>query len=192
MELKTISPGHYALSVCAALAILTGCGGTTQFPNPVAQRSLGGTGTGFRVTSPSFATPEGVRSDSSGREVLIGKAKEAHCQSTGERTIVTTCNFKVHGKHIARGLYPGTFTAKGTLESEYSYPFCVPGCWSFSESFTITSGATSIVGSILAGGRYAKNIPIPGVYEYTTQNGYSGNVKISALIPHFRETCYGM
>jgi hypothetical protein len=122
--MKTISPGHYALSVCAALVILAGCGGTTQFPNPVAQRSLGGTGTGFRVTSPSFATPEGVRSDSSGREVLTGKAKEAHCQYYSHWT---TCHFRIRGKHIARGLYPGTFAAEGSLGSLYQYPFASRG-----------------------------------------------------------------
>ena len=55
--MKTISSAHYALGICAAGIILAGCGGTTQLPNPVAQTLLGGAGTAFRVTSPSFPTP---------------------------------------------------------------------------------------------------------------------------------------
>ena len=39
--MKTTSPGHYALGACAAVAILAGCGGAAQFPNPTAQTVLG-------------------------------------------------------------------------------------------------------------------------------------------------------
>jgi hypothetical protein len=174
--MKTITRGPYTLSVCAAAAMLAGCGGSAQLPNPAAQTSLGD------------ATPQRVGSASSA-ESLIGRVDITECVSFD----VEICHFKVNGKRIARGPYPGTFTARGNWESELSsYPFCLGGCWSFSERFTITSGATKISGSISASGTGATFMPIPGVYQYTTTNGYSGNVEISAFLPHFGEAFYGM
>jgi hypothetical protein len=54
--MTTISRRHYALSVCAAAAILAGCGGSAQSPNPTAQTLLGSTGTVDRSASPSIVS----------------------------------------------------------------------------------------------------------------------------------------
>ena len=44
--MKTISRVPYALSVCAAAAMLASCGGSVQVPNPLAQAPLGRIGSG--------------------------------------------------------------------------------------------------------------------------------------------------
>ena len=139
--MKTVSRGHYALSVCAATAMLAGCGESTAFPSPNAQTPAGIAITSKRVASPSFATPERV----SDKEVLSGNAK-------------VTCHyypsqfgfgdhFHAHGK--ATGPYPGTFIASGT----WSFVILNLGGhqlpqWAFDETFTITSGASKVSGTM--------------------------------------------
>jgi hypothetical protein len=105
--MKTISSAHYVLGICAAAIILAGCGGTTQLPNPVAQTSLGGSGTAFGVASPSFATPQRAGPDFSATELLTGTAKLKCRDDSG----IPTTSFRASGK--ATGPYPGTFTAEG-------------------------------------------------------------------------------
>lgn len=188
--MNTISSGHFTLSVCAAAAILAGCSGSAQLPNPAALVPFANSRAADRPASPSDVVPERVFGASSSTEYLLGMAYRTKCKMLGE---VETCHFVAFGKRIARGPYPGTFTAHGTWLSELpSFPHCPGGCWGFSESFRITSGATGIVGSISASGTGETFIPIPGVYQYTTKNGYSGNVQISRLVRRFRETFYGM
>lgn len=188
--MKAISRVPCTLGVCATAAILAACGGSAQLSNSTALVPFANSHTVVRPASPSDIIPSAYVGASSNIERLIGMAKRNKCKMLGEEE---TCHFVAFGKRIARGLYPGTFTAKGTWTSEMtSIPRCPAGCWTFSESFTITSGATRIVGSISASGKGETFIPIPGIYQYTTKNGYSGNVKISGLVRRFRETFYGM
>jgi hypothetical protein len=139
--MRTLGFNRYALSVSVAAIMFAGCGGVTQFPNPVAQTSLGGAGTGFRVASPDFATPQRVGPNSSGAEVLSGTAKvrSGRCRkSSGSYT-----HFSAHGK--ATGPYPGTFTAGGRWAESCLSRVCG---WSFNEKFTIKSGVSKVLGTI--------------------------------------------
>jgi hypothetical protein len=186
--MKTISPGHYALSVCAAAAILAGCGGLAQLPNPTAQTSLGNTGATFRVVSPSFATPERVGPNSYGTEALAGKAKlikPCHRAKHGWNT-----SFSAHGN--ATGPYPGTFTASGSWAEYYGHGG--PEVWSFSETFAITSGSSTISGTAGRPGfntlscTVLKNLTVP-----YTSGSVSGNALINIIQKQdFSETLDGL
>ena len=81
--MKTILRAPYALSVCAAAAVLAACGGSTSFPSPTAQTPLGNAITSKRVASSSFAIPERIGANSSGAEVLTGKATLHQCHPYG-------------------------------------------------------------------------------------------------------------
>lgn len=128
--------------------MLAGCGGSTQLPNPTAQTPVGNAITSKRVASPSFATPERMGADSSGTEVLTGKAKlikpcrtirGKHGKNQGSST-----SFSAHGN--ATGPYPGTFTASGSWTISFNsvhQPF-----WTFAETFTITTGSSMISGTM--------------------------------------------
>jgi hypothetical protein len=142
--MSTISPKHYALSVCAAATVLAGCDGSAQMPNLTAQRS--------------YATPLIARPGSSGAEALTGTA-EIKChldrRRHGHGQVITggasTSDFSVaRGK--ASGPYPGTFTATGRWKINtliISSQFFE--IWTFSEDFSITSGASKISGTIKEG-----------------------------------------
>jgi hypothetical protein len=192
--MKTTSRVPYALSVCAVAAMLTGCGGSTQFPNPTAQTPAGNAINSKRVASPRFATPERVGSHSSSTEVLTGKAKlikpchtirGKHGKSQGWST-----TFSAHGK--ATGPYPGTFTASGSWSTSCNRVFqCF---WTFGETFTITSGSSTISGTAFTPGfgqlscTVVENLTVP----YT-----SGSVSGPALIniiqkQDFSETLNGL
>ncbi|MGB8909758.1 MAG: hypothetical protein WCC84_13530 [Candidatus Cybelea sp.] len=121
--MNTISRVPYGLSVCVAAAMLAGCGGSAQLPNPATQAPLGRIG-----------------SNSSGNEVLKGRV-HTHCKY--HAGLFTSCEFHTKGPGKATGPYPGTFTASGGYEQQEWYPF-----YSFGESFTITSGTSQITGSI--------------------------------------------
>jgi hypothetical protein len=152
--MKMISRIPYTLSVCTAAAVLTACGGSTQLPNPTGKTPVGYAITSKRVASPSFATPERTSADSSGSEVLTGKAKIIKpCHTIrgqhGKRQGSST-SFSAHGN--ATGPYPGTFTASGSWAS---YPERTGHLeWDFGETFTITSSSSTISGSILTFGLY--------------------------------------
>jgi hypothetical protein len=187
------SPTHYALNVCAAAAMLAGCGGSTPLPNPTAQTPVGNATTSKRVASPSFATPERVGPNSSGAvEVLTGKAKlikpchtirGKHGKSQGWST-----NFSAHGN--ATGPYPGTFTATGSWSG---YPSIIggPDFFLFAEAFTITSGSATISGTSGAAG-----FPAPAPFSCTvfkdlavsyTSGSVTGNAKIHIRSGHIHE-----
>ena len=140
--MKTISRRHYGLSVCAAAAMLAGCGGSSQFPNPDVQAPLNGRHTIDVIASASRTALEDSKPDSSRIELLTAEAK-GHCKRSPSG-LFGSCDFKASG--TATGPYPGTFTAKGT------YNVCETYCpWFFSESFTITSGTAIISGTIFRG-----------------------------------------
>ena len=121
--MKTVLRGHYALSVCAAGAMLAGCGGSAQLPNPTALAPVANSRAADRLTSPSNAVPERVGSDTSSTERLAGTAKLSRCDL---RT-----RFRARG--VATGPNPGTFTAAGAWGIDF--PTQV---WFFHESFIIT------------------------------------------------------
>jgi hypothetical protein len=186
--MKTVLHGHYALSVCAAAATLAGCSGSARLPNPTAQTALGNTGATFRVVSPSFATPEPVGPNSSGTEALTGKAKlikPCHRAKHG-----WSASFSAHGN--ATGPYPGTFTASGSW-GEY-YGRGGSEVWNFSETFTITSGSSTISGTASRPGfgmlscTVLKNLTVP-----YTSGSVSGNALINIIQKHdFSETLDGL
>lgn len=179
--MRTISSSHYALGICAAAIILAGCGGATQFPNPVAQTSIGGAGTAFRVTSPSFATAERVGSDSSSSERLIGTVKR-RCHKEADN--INRRWFNASGK--AAGPYPGTFTAKGQWWTQD-----VRGLdWRFHESFIIRSGTSTLSGTIGEGPEVGGHIPTCTKFENPepyTSGSVTGNATINVRWGHFRE-----
>jgi hypothetical protein len=119
--MKAISPAHYGLSICVASAMLAGCGGSAQSPNPTAQAPL-----------------VRARSNSSGNEVLDSRIV-LNCVSF----YFQICHF--HTRHLghATGPYPGIFTVKGRWSSSLRY-----GMSPISESFTIVSGTSKITGSL--------------------------------------------
>jgi uncharacterized repeat protein (TIGR03803 family) len=60
--MKTSFSRYYALSVCAATAMLAGCGGLTQMPSPMVQTPLGSERSVNRVASPSGTAKDAERS----------------------------------------------------------------------------------------------------------------------------------
>jgi hypothetical protein len=178
--MKTTSPGHCALGACAAVAILAGCSGAAQFPNPAAQTALGNA----RIVE---------RSGSSKLERLRtpGDRVKGGCESDG--IISGGCDFHARGRAV--GPYPGTFVVH--CQSSW-FKFSLKEWWTFQEHFIIRSGGSKISGTIEANGSGGESIPLPGVYQYTTKNGYSGNVTIKSLAQFFgpdadfRETFDGM
>jgi hypothetical protein len=188
--MRTLGFNRYALSVSVAAIMFAGCGGATQFPNSVAQTSLGGGGTGFRVTPPSFATPQRVGPNSSGTEVLAGKTKlikPCHRAKHGWST-----NFSAHGN--ATGTYPGTFTASGVCAAYYKRTGNDE--WTLLETFAITSGSSKINGTIHAMSlmgppfscKVVKNLTVP-----YTSGSVSGNALINIIQKRdFSETFDGL
>jgi hypothetical protein len=189
--MSTSSPRYYALSVCAAAAMLTGCGGSTQFPNPTAQTPAGNAISSMRVTSPSFVTPERIGANSSGTEVLTGKATLHRCHADDFEFFRRFSH--AHGK--ATGPYPGTFTASGQWGvseiivngSQFFYS-------TFSESFIITSGASKVSGTIEgtpSGFLSCKSFG-PKTLQYTSNYG-DGNADIQIIKKgEFSETLDGL
>jgi hypothetical protein len=143
--MKTILQAHHTLSICVAAAMLAGCGGSAQLPGATAQAPL-----------------VRARSNSSGNEVLKGRV-HTHCKY--HAGLFTSCDFHTKSPGKAMGPYPGTFTASGSYEQQEWYPF-----YSFGESFTITSGASQITGSIAYW-------PSSG-YQYTSSVG-NGTAAVS-------------
>jgi hypothetical protein len=175
--MKTISLKHYALSVCAAAAMLVDCGGPLQFPNSDVQAPLNARRTDV-IASASRSSLEALKPDSARIELLAAESK-GHCKRS-HSGLFGSCDFKASG--TAAGPYPGTFTANG------NYYFCEFYCmWTFGESFTITSGTAKISGTISAlGGGLSP--PFPAFYPYESSFG-DGRVKIEAVGPDgaFRE-----
>jgi hypothetical protein len=186
----------YLLSVCAAAAMLAGCGGSTQFSSPTGQAPTGNAIASKRVASPGFVMPERIDANSSGTEVLIGKAKlikpchtirGKHGKNQGSST-----NFGAHGN--ATGPYPGIFTASGgwTISSNSVHqPF-----WTFAETFTITTGSSTISGTMNKIGfsylpftcTVVENLTVP----YTI-GSVSGNAVISIIQKQdFSERLHGL
>ncbi len=188
--MRTISSAHYALGICAAAIILAGCGGSTQLPNPVAPTSLGGAGTGFRVTSPNFATPERVGPNSSSAEKLTGMARLHACQikyiSNGNVIIGEEYRRDFHAQGRAKGPYTGTFIASGHWIFTYEYPL---EFWALAGDFTITSGSSKVSGTITgrgslspprAKGSRCKSFGPKHNLQYTSNHG-SGDAKIKII-----------
>jgi hypothetical protein len=174
--MKTISPGRYALSVCAAAAMLAGCGGSAQFPSPIA--------------APRVEAGKLERPPSPSTERLKARKIGTFRSGCGGDGFDEWCDFRARGK--AKGPLPGPFTAR-CVWHEFSGQSGY--YWTFKEHFTITSGTSKVIGLINAGGSGA--FSLPGVYQYTTRNGYSGNVEIQSLgvfssSSDFLETFYGM
>jgi hypothetical protein len=172
--MKTISRGHYALSVCAAAAMLAGCGGGSTSPSyqppGMSQSSL----------AQSASSSQRVGPNSSGTEVLSGTAKvrSGRCRkSSGSYT-----HFSAHGK--ATGPYPGTFIASGRWEESCLSRFCG---WSFNEKFTIKSGVSKVLGTIKGTGgegwfpTCTSFGPEPYYYVQYESNYGSGTVSIESI-----------
>jgi hypothetical protein len=184
--MKTISRVPYALSVCAAAAILAACGGSAPFPNPAAQTPVGNARTAKQVASPSFATPQRVGPNSSGTEVLTGKAKLIKpCQYVKGGGWSTS--FSAHGN--ATGPYPGTFTATGYWYALPQSKFGGYDFFLFGETFTMTSGSATISGTSNAA-EFAAPITCTVVKNLTvsyTSGSVTGNAKINIRSGHIHE-----
>jgi hypothetical protein len=164
--------------------MLAGCGGATQFPNPTAQTAVSNALSSKAVTSPSFAMPERAGPNSSGTEVLTGKAKlikPCHYVKGGWST-----SFSAHGN--ATGPYPGTFTATG---SWYGYRSSIGGYdfFLFVDTFTVTSGSATISGTSNAAA-FAAPISCTVVKNVTVSyrsGSVTGNAKIDIRSGHIHE-----
>jgi hypothetical protein len=141
----------------------------------------------MRVTSPSFATPERIGANSSGNEVLTGKATLHRCQPSG---FGFYRRFHAHGK--GAGPYPGAFTANGTWGFNCFESRCFLGV---NERFTIMSGASKVSGTIT--GNAASGFPTctsfgPASEQYTSNHG-EGNADIQIIEKgDFSETLVGL
>jgi hypothetical protein len=175
--MKSIPLAPSALVLCTIVTtVFAGCGanaGSNDRPALPNVTAVGRTGSA-------------VRSDF--LEILRDARIRHHCYN-GPTGAYTTCSFHTIAPGTATGPYPGSFTASGgwTFYSDGPMgPF-----WTFGEGFTISSGSTQIKGSI-----YQQNTgfgpPFPGVYQYTTTDGYSGGAKIRSLWPHFHERLSGL
>ena len=193
IRMKTILRAPYALSVCAAAAVLAACGGSTSFPSPTAQTPLGNAITSKRVASSSFAIPERIGANSSGAEVLTGKATLHQCHPYGFEFFRRFSH--AHGK--ATGPYPGTFTASGQWGvSELIYNGREKLFWGFSERFIITSGASKVSGTIEG---MSSDNPFPSctsfgpqTLQYTSNYG-DGNADVQIVEQgDFSETLDGL
>jgi hypothetical protein len=191
--MKAILRVPCALGVCGAAAMLAGCGGSSQFPNPTAQAPVRNAISSKRLASPSFAMPERIGANSSGAEVLTGKATLHRCHSYGFEFFRRFS--QAHGK--ATGPYPGTFTASGQWGvSELVINGSVDFFWGFSERFIITSGASKISGTI-GGMSDEKSFPSctsfgPQTLQYTSNYG-DGNADIQIIEKgDFSETLVGL
>lgn len=100
------------------------------------------------------------------------------CESDG--IISGGCDFHARGRAV--GPYPGTFAVH--CQSSW-FKFSLKEWWTFQEHFIIRSGGSKISGTIEANGSGSESIPLPGTYQYTTKNGYSGNVTIKSLAQFF-------
>lgn len=171
-----------ALGLCAVAAILSGCSngsGSTPIPIPAAQTRVSNPSTVSRAVSPNDAASQRLASNPANPELLTGKAKLRF----GKKG--TT--FTAHG--TATGSYPGTFTASGSWDSGESNGghgqwICCPW-WSFSESFTITSGSSSISGTITgfgidSGAPFSYDVVSNLSLPYRTSIG-NGNANIETI-----------
>ncbi len=169
------------LGAIVVSCLVTGC---AQFPNPTAQTATANAYTVGHVASPSNISPD--RPGSRDRKTEHLGSRSVHNGNCGGDGIESWCYFSVKGG-TAAGPFPGTFNAHVQFRSRCQPTF---GCGSsFSERFTIISGSSRFSGNIDASGEP------PGVFEYTTDNGYSGKVKIYAAgLPRdrFNEKFYGM
>lgn len=182
--MKPTSRIPYALSVCAVAAMLTGCSGPGRLPNPMAEALPGNAG---------------VPLSSSGSVGLAGTAKLGRCKEhyihhgnviVGE---AYRTNFHAHGE--ATGPYNGTFVASGHWEYKYEFPLAL---WDLVENFTITSGTSTLSGTVRGGGgtgpfpTCTSFGPITYGLQYTT-NYASGNAQVQIIEPHdFGETLEGL
>jgi hypothetical protein len=137
----------YALSVCAATAILAGCSseGSPAAPaGPMQRISIRSDMTSRAISAKPFT------SLLSG-EVLDGNqvhVVQVSCHRSRARTTFTASG-------STTGSYPGTFTATGKWRfgvDQFGRNF-----WAFHQSFTITSGKSNIPGTIAGygGGLFA-------------------------------------
>jgi hypothetical protein len=175
--MKTISRRHYALSVCATAAIVAGCGGWAQLPNPTALAPVPNSRAADRLGSPSYAVPERVGSDTSSTERLTGTAKLSRC----------TFRTRFRARGVATGPNPGTFTATGGWGIDFPTD---PQVWFFHESFIITSGSQTIAGHIDASGSGSAPFSCTAVkkdiFSYSTPM-VSGNAKVNIWSGRFHE-----
>jgi hypothetical protein len=174
--MKAISRIPYAVGVCAAAAILAGCG-SAQSSNPSAQSF-----------NPSAQT---AGRDSSSAENLIGTANLGACHSHyvhhGHGQVITGEAFRVdfHAHGQATGPSAGTFVASGSWR--YTLQFVGSGdveFWNLAEKFTIKSGASKIVGTIQgdgAGGSTTPGLPTCTSFGPETLPYDSGSASINII-----------
>jgi hypothetical protein len=164
--------------VLAALAMLAGCAAAGISP-PIAP------------APGTSASDRGEASSDLERVVAPHKDVRAKCKGFSKNSF---CTYTARG--TASGILPGTFVAKGEYTLSGKPPQANPNCdcsWNFEERFTIKSEASTLSGTISIGGN--GKFPIPGVFQYTIDNGRSGKVEIQSIgldNSDFRETFYGM
>jgi hypothetical protein len=130
--------GRYVLGICAAAGMLTGCGGSQVAPQDPMQQNAARSGLNTNAGS--------AKPDTSPLRGEVFTASNVTVKFVGRRGLTLRTNFSASGE--ATGPQPGTFVAKGSWSTWVLFH---PG-WSFSESFTIKSGARTISGTIAGHG----------------------------------------
>jgi hypothetical protein len=147
--MKKLSRAHYALSVCATVIMLAGCGEALQSPSPTAQMPFSKGGARDTLGSISGAASQRLGPDSSGYEGFSAPKTRIHCHSYFYNPYDFGFNAKFRATGTATGPYPGTFTASGS----WSYEVNRGGQFSssFQEKFAIRSGSSKISGTASMG-----------------------------------------
>jgi hypothetical protein len=174
LDCKPGSPGQrkvsrmnsYSYRAAATLTVvfvslaLAACGGTpSQFspPAPLQQNAVrSGINSTPSSVQPLISSLKGEVFTAS--HVKLGVASDGACPGVKPqcKTGGSVGNsFSARG--TAKGPYPGRFTAKGSWVRVWTILICLPCYWKFTESFTITSGSTTISGTISGKG----NLPGP-------------------------------
>jgi hypothetical protein len=122
--MKAISHRSYALSVCAAAAMLASCGGATQ-PSLLNGMEDNATQLAFNSVTPLSSASESLTAT----DVSIS----SYCPGTDG------ASFSASG--TATGVYPGTFTANGYWNDGPNPHHWI---WDFRESVKISSNALTI------------------------------------------------
>lgn len=146
--MKKLSRAQYALSVCATVIMLAGCGEALQSPSPTAQMPFSKGGARDAFGSISGAASQRLGPDSSGNERFSAPKTRIRCHSYFYNPSDFGFNTKFRATGTATGPYPGTFTASGFWNYEFLHGQFSS---SFQEKFAIRSGSSKIRGTASAG-----------------------------------------
>ena len=184
--MKAISRVPYALSVCAAAAMLVGC----RRLGP-ASKSCGADIARQRRHHISGRVAKFRDARAHGRQLFPAlRSLLGRLGSRATKALLSPDGHVSHAHGNAAGPYPGTFLASGNWKIRfYAIQGGLIGFWFFYERFTITSGSSKISGTIKGRGEGSEGshqfFPTceslgPSNMQYTSNSG-SGNADIEII-----------